>query len=208
MTYEIRQLDHTLNQRAFELVTEVFVEASTLHRALKAGLGEYREFLRPSFKAMVSEGLSVAAVHKSSNKLAGCMIVTDFHNQSTQTLNTHPIFSPMSALTVELCKQYSQKRLTRAGQAILVDMGAVSKDARNAGVYQEMRSVVHETAAKRGFQRVIGELSSIATQNVVLQKLGHRKMAEVDFETFKFKGRYPFQKIEEPASIILAEGDL
>jgi len=161
-----------------------------------------------SFEAMVSEGLSVAAFHKASDKLAGCMIVTDFYNQVTQKPNSHLKFASMSALTAELCRQYGQKRSVRAGEVILIDMGAVSKEYLGVGVYQKMRSVVQKTASRRGFRKVVGELSSMATQNVVLQKLGHSRMAEISFATFECDGKYPFREIDEPPSIILAEGDL
>ncbi len=52
------------------------------------------------------------------------------------------------------------------------------------------------------------ELSSAATQHVVLELLGHRKMAEIPFAEFQFGEEHPFQAIKEPLSIILSEGKL
>ena len=208
MAFEIRPLDRTLLGPAFTLATQVFIEESTLHRALGVGLGEYRDYLRPSFEEMVGEGLSVAAIDRDSDKLLGCLIVTDFHHQLSAKIDKHPKFAPLSALTAEVTRQYGQKRSISASEVILVDMGAVSEDARGQGVYQQMRGAVHRTARNKGFKWVVGELSSSATQHVVLKGLGHKKMAEVHFETFEFGGEYPLKAIEEPPSIILAEGEL
>jgi len=67
-----------------------------------------------------------------------------------------------------------------------------------------MRRFAHSNAKKLGYQSVIGELSSAATQHFVLKKLGHTKQAEVLFESFDNNGTKPFQSIQEPKSIILA----
>ena len=55
---------------------------------------------------------------------------------------------------------------------------------------------------------MIGELSSVATQHVVLNRLQHRSVAEIRFDTFEYAGGYPFRGISDPPSIVLAEGDL
>ncbi|MGI9389290.1 MAG: hypothetical protein ACR2O1_04460 [Boseongicola sp.] len=208
MKFDLRPLDRTYLEPAFKLATRVFIEASTLHRALAVGLNEYQDYLRPSFEKMVDEGLSFAATDAESGRLMGCLIVSDFCNQIAASFPDNPKFAPMSVLTAELTDQYTQKRSISVGEAILVDMGAVSVDARGQGIYQLMRAAVHDAARNQGFKWVVGELSSSATQHVVLNALGHSKMAEVFFDSFEFEGDYPFRAIEAPPSIILAEGEL
>ncbi len=88
----------------------------------------------------MKEGLSVAATNSHSGHLVGCLIVTDFARQLVEETNDNSRFSPLSALTKDLCRQYQSKRDVSFGEAILVDMAAVSKEAAGKGVYQKMRA--------------------------------------------------------------------
>ena len=49
---------------------------------------------------------------------------------------------------------------------------------------------------------------SSATQKVVLEKMGHRKRAEIAFAEFTLNGRLPFAMITDPKTVILAEETL
>ena len=149
MTIEVRVLDQHLQQPVFELATQVFVESSTLHRALGIELEEYREYLRHPFEATVGEGLSVAAVDRETGNVMGCLIATDFHKHLNKTVRSSGKFSPLAALTRALCDQYQQRRTVSPGEVILVDMGAVSPAAAGKGVYQEMRCFAQRHARKK-----------------------------------------------------------
>lgn len=206
MNIVIRSLDPDRQHAAFLLATQVFSNASTLHSALEVALEDYRAYLWPGFQDLVSQGLSVAAIDAGTGLVVGCMIVTDFVNQPTGDLENHPVMAPLSALAAALGRQYEAKRDLSAGQAILVDMGAVSPQAEGMGVYQAMRKKVHEIAKVKGFKYAVGELSSVATQHVVLNRFGHIRMAEIFFQDFEFDGAFPFRSIKDPKSIVLAEG--
>jgi len=43
---------------------------------------------------------------------------------------------------------------------------------------------------------------------VVLEKMGHRKSAEIAFAEFTLNGRLPFAAITDPKTVILAEETL
>jgi hypothetical protein len=193
---------------AFELATEVFSRASTLHRALGVTLEDYRIYLRPQFRQVVAQGLSVVAIDTRTGAVMGCMIVTDYAKQPAGDIGTYPVMTPLAALARELDHQYTAAGKVSPGQVILIDMGAVRPEAEGRGIYQSMRAQVHTIAKSKGFQRVVGELSSAATQHVVLTQLGHAKMAEVSFHDFECDGAFPFRTITQPRSIVLAEGQL
>lgn len=208
MAFKISILTQLHSEQAFELATKVFIAGSTLHMALDIGLNDYRKYLRRSFEAMIAEGLSVVAIDQDNEEVIGCLIVSDFHRHISPSFNGDCKFAPLAALTSELCAQYQSYRSINSGQAILVDMGAMSSNASGKGIYQQMRSFVQENAKQLGFKSVVGELSSSATQHVVLEKMGHKKIAEVFFKDFKYAGQKPFNSINNPLSIILAEGEL
>lgn len=204
----IHPLGPDLLDAAFDLATRVFVEGSSLHSALGVSLEGYQTYLRPSFSNMIDEGLSVVAVDGATNAILGCMVVTDFKKQLRTETITNTQFAPIAALTQELCRLYLKNADVRTGEAILVDMGVVSKVAQGQGLYKRMRRAVHEIAKFKGYSKVVGELSSSATQHFVIDRLQHKVMAEVAFTDFQFDESYPFATIHEPRSIILAQGDL
>lgn len=194
--------------QAFELATQVFSRASTLHRALGVTLEDYRTYLRTPFQQVVAQGLSVAAIDMHTGDLMGCMIVTDYTKQPAGDVRAHPVMKPLVALARELDHQYAATRKVLPGQVVLIDMGAVRPEAEGRGIYQAMRAKVHAIAKSNRYQRVVGELSSAATHHVVMTQLGHAKLAEVNFHDFECQGRFPFRSITHPHSIVLAEGKL
>ena len=159
----------------FNLVTKVFTSLSPLHNELGISLNDYRTYLRPSFELMVAEGLSVCAIDANNGKLLGSIIITDFYKSCQLSMDDNKVLSPISAITSELRNNYKNKRIFQPQEAILFDMAAVLKNSQNRGIYQKMRSTAQNFAKNSGFKFVIGELSSGATQSVVLKKLKHKK---------------------------------
>ena len=208
MTFEIRPIDPSTMASAFDLATEVFVQGSTLHRALGIGLEDYRDYLREPFAAMIREGLSVAAMDPERGTLMGCLIAGDFFSEPDPPPSPASQFAPLQALTEALAQAYRQHRRFGSGEVLLVDMGAVTAAAAGRGVYQAMRKTVEDMARAKGFRWVVGELSNAATQHVVLNRLGHRAIVEQSFARFTTGKAHPFRSITEPPSIILAEGAL
>ncbi len=204
----IRALNADDIDQCFALATQVFVEGSTLHRALNIGLNEYRDYLWPSFQTMVRDGLSVVATDRISHRVLGCLIVTRFDPSGSSDIPKNEKFAPLQALTSELVRRYRAKRELTAGDAVLVDMGAVAPEATGMGVYKAMRFRANQIAQDCGFRFILGELSSAATQQVVLDQMGHRNMAEVSFAAFEHAGTHPFSSITSPSRIVLSEGDL
>ena len=209
--HQIRPLTEKDLESAFTLASDVFVRASTLHRALGAGLDEYRRYLRPSFENMITEGLSVGAFEQANNRIIGCLIATDFSRQAMSGERSGDTaakgkFAPLSALTRALSRPYCTGRTIPEGEVVLADMGAVSTKALGTGVYQTLRKALARHARKHGFSKIIGELSSRATQHVVIGKSGHRVVGEIRFSDFAYEGKTPFARITDPESIILAEG--
>lgn len=208
MDVKICNLGTAHREAAFNLASETFAQGSTLHRALGVSLNEYREYLWPSFLTMVEEGLSIVAIDTDTEQVVGCLILSDFQPHVISNEIAPGRLAALSVLTQHLCREYNNHRTIIPGEAVLVDMGAVSSLAAGQGVYQKLRNAAQNNAKNLGYRFVIGELSSASTQHVVLNKLGHRKVAEVFFSSFEFDGSRPFAGINEPESIILAEGML
>ena len=114
----------------------------------------------------------------------------------------------ISALFEELEAIYMQARHLAPGDALLVDMAAVPLAHTGKGIYQALRTEISIRAKSLGYKYIIGELTSSATQKVVLEKMGHRKRAEIAFAGFTLNGTRPFASITNPQTVILAEETL
>ena len=193
---------------AFDLASRVFHASSPIHQCLSISLETYQDFLWPSFKFMVRENLSFIAKEPVADKIIGCMIITDFISSFGAKSKTPEAFEPFQALTSALRAEYPTQARTLKGHSILIDMAAVHPNFEGFGIYQRLRADAQMHAQKRGFRYVIGELSSAATQHVVLKRLGHTKRADIPFASFEHKGDRPFQTIKTPPSFVLCEGKL
>jgi hypothetical protein len=217
--FEVRPLNDALLLPAFDLATAVFVERSSLHKSLGIDLGSYRAYLWPSFHKMAQDGLSFVAVDTSTNRIIGVIIGTDYARflaakpwpapapDSAKPADENR-FAPITALSQALGTLYQRKTEIPCRHHMLVDMAAVDQDASHKGIYQALRARLTQHAKSRGFSCVVGELSSAATQHVVLQNLQHENCAEIAFAAFQHNGDYPFRHITAPQSIILAVGRL
>ena len=193
---------------AFELVCEVFVEGSVLHKAVGVSLDEYREYLSGSFQIMLQQGLSLVATDRLNGEVVGCLVACDY-TTPVQALTEMPeCVKPVSALLQRLDTLYRQQRQITPGDTLLVDMAVVGKGVRGRGLYRKLREVVHHHGYSAGFRRVAGELSSAATQHVCVTEFGHKVCVEIDYEAFEFSGHRPFSVIRDPRSIQLVEGEL
>ena len=203
---EIEVLTEPLYWKAFEVVTDIFVNHSSLHVALGALLNDYRAYLEPSFFDAVREGMSLVAIDRSSNTIAGLLVGHDLFKLNPQNLIPfQEKYAPIGALGKKLEEIYLKQRNVTAGEVLLVDMAAIAPAYSGQGLYLQMRKAISDHARQCGFRYVIGELSSPATQKVVLETLCHTACAIVGLADFEHKGKRPFATISNPSSIILAE---
>lgn len=202
----ILPLDAGRVDAAFDLATRVFATRSTLHRALDIDLADYRRALRAPFEAMVAEGHSFVAIN-ARDQVIGCVIAGDI-TLSHPTGEPLDKLEPVTALTQRLTAAYIAHRHPKPGEAVLIDMAAVAEGYGGQGLYRRLRLACQDAARAHGFRRVVGELSSAATQAVVLGQMGHRRVAEVDLSALEFDGWRPFAGILDPNSVVLAEGEL
>lgn len=95
-----------------------------------------------------------------------------------------------------------------AQSVVLVDVAVVSAQARNRGVYTQLRQAIHQRAKELGYRYVVGQLSSEATQALCTIRLGHEVVSEIAYETYLFEGRFPFADVKRPRTIQMVQHDL
>ena len=206
---EISKLDESLAEKAFALASSNFASQSALHLALNTDLDEYSAYLRPTFFDDVKDGLSLAATDTKSGELLGVLVARDFlKKRQKDYLPFQKKYELISELFQILEATYLQQRSLEMGDALLVDMAAVLPSHSSKGIYQTMRKEISRRAKLLGYKYVIGELTSSATQRVILEKMGHRKCAQVNLTKFSYGDRRPFESVVDPEIIVLAEETL
>lgn len=204
----IRTLDGSYSAQAFDLICEVFVPDSVLHRALEITPEEYRSRLAVGWDTILAEGLSLVAVDPEGDVVQGCLLGARFSPTPVDPDTVPRKLLPLARLLEDLERQYDARRVGAARRALLVDIAVVAPARRGEGVYTRLREAAHALGVAKGYDHVIGELSSATTQRHLVDRLGHVVRAEIAFETYVFEGRYPFKGITDPPTVQLVEGHL
>lgn len=206
-----KQIDNSIAEGAFLFVSEVFATRSTLHRAINIEIDLYRDYLKAGYQQAIDQGLSIVAVDESEQEICGVLIAKDIiakdimvSDTTTQVLQVKKLL-PITKLSQKLDEIYLTQRQINLGDAVLVDMAAVSHHHGGSNIYKDMRLKAHSIAAQKGFKFVIGQLSSPKTQEIILSELGNRNCGEIVFSEFTCDGRHPFASIKNPKSVIISE---
>jgi hypothetical protein len=194
----LKQIDNSIAKDAFLFVSEVFAARSTLHRAINIEIDLYRDYLKAGYQQAIDQGLSIVAVDESEQEICGVLIAKDIiakdimvSDTTTQVLQVKKLL-PITKLSQKLDEIYLTQRQINLGDAVLVDMAAVSQHHGGSNIYKDMRLKAHSIATQKGFKFVIGQLSSPKTQEIILSELGNRNCGEIVFSEFTCDGRHPF----------------
>lgn len=207
--WRIEPLNHSRSDETLLFVAREFSRASTLHQAVGISASEYYEYLRTSWQEYVFSGpVDTFIAVGADDSVMGCIVSSQFPTVFSE-LQTVPVkLQPISALLKALETGYLTRSTVDKPNSLLVDIALVHPDARGRGIYQALRTTVHKHAANAGYTSVYGELSSVQTQKVCVEKFGHTVVAEIRFDEFEFQGDKPFLSISSTPSIQLVEGKL
>jgi len=207
--WQVMPLNESHSEQCLSLVTNYFCRQSTLHVATHVSSKELRDYLSRHWHRYACEGpiTSLVAISDDGAEALGCIIVRRFPTL-IGSLNNLPVkLQPITALLQALEAQFLEQNESSAW-SVLVDLAVVKESASNRGIYQHLRSELHQRASKAGYKKIYGQLTSAAAQHVCVEKLGHKVVSEIVYENFSFDGTRPFATIETPKSIQLVEGCL
>ena len=123
-----KQIDNSIADDAFLLLSEVFATRSTLHRAINIEIDLYRDYLKAGYQQAIDHGLSIVAVDESEQEICGLLIAKDIvvSDSTRQVLQAKKLL-PITKLSQKLDEIYFAQRQINLGDAVLVDMAAVSQ---------------------------------------------------------------------------------
>ncbi len=164
--------------------------------------------MRAPFKAMWQQGLSLIATDAVTNEILGCIVSCDYASLPQNANSLPEKIKPVNALLENLEEQYRKTHRALPGECLLIDMAVVKPTSRERGIYTQLRSHAHNIGSDFGFTKVIGELSSAATQRLCVDQLGHKVCAQIEYASFNYENTTPFSNIKDPSSIVLVEAML
>ena len=208
-SWHVIPLNESHSEQCLSLVIDHFCRQSTLHTAANVSSKELREYLSKHWYRYACEGPieSLVAVSDDGTEALGCVIARRFPTLIGSINNLPEKQKPITALLQALEAQFLEQSESSA-RSVLVDLAVVKESATRLGIYQNLRSVMHQRAAEAGYEKIYGQLTSVATQHVCVKKLEHKVVSEIRYQDFSYNGTRPFASIESPRSIQLVEGCL
>ena len=212
LQWKIDSLDAHYSNAALELICNEFCTNSTLHRAVGLKRPEFRQSMSQGWENTIKRSpvTPLVAIDTNTDRVIGCMIPehfpADFSGIDKLPSKRRSIALLLQALEEKYFRTHPNNETN--DRLILIDLAVVSRAHSGLGIYQELRQTMHVNAKEAGYQSIVGELSSAATQRVCVEKFGHRVMAEIDFKSYSEGPRQPFISIAEPPTIQLVVGEL
>ncbi|MEM6985322.1 MAG: hypothetical protein AAF499_02185 [Pseudomonadota bacterium] len=187
---------------ATSLLAEHFLAGSPLHRAQDLDARAWAERISADVQRAARGECSIVVDAPDGTSLAGCLIGVD----ASEMYHAAGAEDDASAVAALLAALRARAPAPQPGLCFLIDMAVVAPHHAGAGLYTSMRKAAHERAAAAGYRHARGELSSVATQRICIERFGHRVHAEIHYADFTYQGTRPFAHITEPDAIRLVEG--
>ena len=193
----IEKLNEKCVAAAFELITLEFLEHNIIHKALGTQLDDCEYWFFTEFQNTLEEGLSLVGFDPVTENLIGVLFATDLMKPTNfEARKPLSVQSPLRVSCADLKRRYLQLYPRNTGEALLLDMVAVSWSYRGQGIYRAIRLEINNVALRHQYKYVVGGLSSAITQKILFNEMGHSPVLEIRYQIFLHRVEYPFASKE------------
>lgn len=178
------------------LIAQCFVEVEPLTQVLRISCEEFKPFAR----RVCEHGLGSSTLIKDTktNSIVGCTIGVDSHSEIdfSTIKNLSPKFGPI----IEILRQVSNVSLDHPYLHIYL----AANDKKYAGEKVFTHSLSHyiNFAKQKNFHAIICEAAGPASLKHGLRS-GFKDYNHIEYETFDYKGDYPFQGISGGITLLV-----
>lgn len=196
---------------AASVLASCFVQHNPLHKALRIDQIRYQQHLVRLLQSLqqtnagnIAHSFVACENNEEKNEEATILgVIVGFDFNLNITIEPARELAPLFTLLRALSRPWALKQKPANGDYFLVDMAAVASHASGLGIYQALRQRVTESARDAGFSFIIGELSSTATQHVLVEKADHEVVNEINIASFAHGDGQPFKDVKSPATVQL-----
>jgi hypothetical protein len=143
-------------------------------------------------------GINIVAKYVANDEVVGIALgrplnedLPDFFSEECPALI--PVFTLMEQLVETYVTQIDKKKSEQMIESIVI---AVKKSARRQNIATQILKKCTSNALRLKYKYTFSCLSSIATQNLLLNKLKASSKGQIDVDKFEFNGDYPFTELK------------
>ena len=204
-------------EETIRIATDAFAEGEPLTQLLGIKREGWEGMNKLYWSQFCDNGLSVVGIDEASGKVIGTFLGCDptpkmgccagisFICSLISWWHKNKEFEPMIAIIEDLKKPINtehseiQKKYKVPQHGCIVEMTsvAVHKDFGRRGIGGKLTKLFVENCKKQGFWIAIAECSSSFSTRA-LEKQGGKNENSIDYKTYKFKDRKPFEAATEP----------
>ncbi len=205
MSIEYAVMGQSHRKAAAVLAAQQFAHSEPLAKHLGLSATDLIPAMEAMIEATVSSELQFVAIDDDEDEVVGCLFGKDLLEDFPDTLaHAVPALAPVFALMDEVSESYraanaQQPKRTVAEGLVL----AVRSDMRRHGVAMGFLPFGFRHWVRLGYQRGCLTLTSRATQQMCVEKLGMPILKQIKCEEFVFEGRKPFAGITSLDTVML-----
>lgn len=198
-----------LNAKYLKATVEGLALAFADQEVMSKALAISPQELQKVFDSCVPDSLENSYVAKDKNKVVGGMISNDF------TFFFKPSFSEglsfelqaIMELLAELEQRFAHQfpELTNEGVSLYLYAVYVDKMHAGKGVGTNLYKMTEENARKRGFKNLVSICTGPMSQHISIYKQGFKKIDEIKYENFNFRGKAVFSSLENKSCMIMTK---
>jgi len=198
VTYEIFDLQFTDEVAA--VVAEAFTRYDPLAVSQNIPLANLTKFVGSLGPILAQEELTVIAKDKNTNVIIGAMITHDF-----ATALPGDGEGPINTILNALDQQYMKTRTIIFGEYLHLFMLAVADQYSGRQVAQNLVEVCLENGIKKGYEVAVTEATGLISQHIFRSKSGFVERYEIQYKSFVYQDKKPFESIDGHPSVILMD---
>ncbi len=189
----------TLGREHMQSVVDLFIKTFCNDEPITKHLGiqhhEYEPFAMAVIQKAVKDGLSVVAVD-DNNRVVACEIGEDITDSFKPNLTLYPKMKPIIALLEELSTPFLSNKTFKKGKMAHTWITMVAADCRGKGLSTDIDLASAKLIASKGYDFTYAEFTSEISKNVIHHYSSSKKINEISYDGFTYKGQKPFQGVK------------
>lgn len=193
-TITIKPLTREHMQEAADLFIKTFCDYEPITKKLGITYDEYEPFAMALIQKAVTDGLGLVALE--NNKIVALTISEDITNPFEPDLALYPKMAPIIAIIEQLTTPFVSGKKIKKGKIAHTWISLVEKSHTNLGLNTKIDLATTNMCASKGFDFTYAEFTSQISENIAHHYQTNKKINEVTYDTFTYKGTQPFKGVK------------
>jgi hypothetical protein len=159
---------------------------------------EFLPFAQTCCSQAIEDGTGLVAIDDITGKMAGFTILQDALQEMEMNIEEHKNLLPIFEMLGQLQSKYIlEKNITMPGEVVVSFVTGVEPEFQGQKVALILFGQSLELAKRKGFKKMITEVTGRLSQNGVRRRYAFTSYASILYKEFLFDGQYVFGNIED-----------